>query len=428
MKRLFLLTLLFLFTSASAEILTIWDDVDNMDGSRPGPAEVIYRMNGEIIDPDNPPDDWQSITADTVPGYTVTGPLHQNSHIIFIHRHKPELKSRSVTNELQYSTLSITMKVTDPGPGEEFRVRLKFRPPGTYRCMIGETEYDVTDGSVLNLQAGQTARLTLPIGTRWSVEQEEKVRYKTTVAVDTGEPRTDYTASGEIENTETTVTYNNIPLTTSFSVTKRWDGAVGQRITLHLLANGEPIESGFFQVNNRYTAENLPLYDYSGKPIIYTATEEYMEGYLTAYVNYGMYAGETRFLYSGGTVINREVAEFRVYKEWVGIDEEPPEISLHLYDKDTELPAEPIMRDNWYIWKLPIAFNDRIPEYYVLEEPMRGFMTEYLHNGELADRARNGDTIRNTTVPPTGERHPLLFWIIVLVSAGLGFMVSRRRK
>ena len=54
--------------------------------------------------------------------------------------------------------------------------------------------------------------------------------------------------------------------------------------------------------------------------------------------------------YSGGTVINREVAEFRVYKEWVGIDGEPPEISLHLYDKDTELPTEPIMRSNCISW------------------------------------------------------------------------------
>ena len=426
MKRIILLTLLFLFTSASAEILTIWDDVNNLDGTRP--AGVIYRINGDVVDPDNPPSDWQSITADTIPGYTVTGPLLQSSHIIFIHRHKPEKKSFSVTNALRYSTLTIAMNVTDADPDEEFRVRLKFSLQGEFKCVTGDPESMVGEGSVLNLLAGQTAVITLPIGTQWSTELEEKVRYKTTVAVNSGEPKAAYTAVGVTGNFGTTVTYINTPFTTSFSVTKRWDGVVGGQITLQLFANGVLVEADFSRVSNRYTAEALPVYDYDGKPIIYTATEEYMEGYLTAYVNYGPYAGEARFLYDGGTVINREVAEFRVYKEWVGIEGEPPELSLHLYDKDGELSAKPILRDNWYIWKLPIAFKNRIPDCYVLEEPMRGFVTEYLRNGELTDRARNGDTIRNTTVPSTGDQHPILSWLIVLAVAGFGFTVCRSRK
>ena len=95
---------------------------------------------------------------------------------------------------------------------------------------------------------------------------------------------------------------------------------MGGPITLHLFANGEPVEADFSRMSNRYTAENLPVYDYNGNAIVYTATEEYMDGYLTSYVNYGTYAEETRFLYDGGTVINREVVEFRVYKEWVGIE------------------------------------------------------------------------------------------------------------
>ena len=426
MKRLLLLTLLFLFTSASAEILTIWDDVGNLDGRRP--AEAVYRIDDEVVDPDNPPADWQAITVDAIPGYTVTGPLLQNDRVIFIHHHKPVLGSYSVTNEIQCSTLTIVMKATDPGPGEEFRVKLNFNAAGNYKCVTGDTEITVRDGSVLNLRDGQTATITLPVGIRWSAEREKKVRYKTTVAIGTGAPTESYSASGEMDKSGTTVAYNDIPLTTSFSVTKRWDGAVGERITLQLLANGEPVTAGFFQVNNRYTAEDLPAYDYSGNPIVYTATEEYMEGYLTAYVNYGMYAGETRFLYDGGTVINREVAEFRVYKEWVGIDGEPPEILLHLFDKDAEIPVKPIMRDNWYIWKLPISHNDRIPEYYVLEEPMSGFVTEYLHHGEAADYAMNGDTIRNITVPPTGERNAFLPWLVVLAAAILGLIGCRRRK
>lgn len=425
MKRIILLTLLFLFTSASAEILTIWDDVNNLDGTRP--AGVIYRINGDVVDPDNPPSDWQSITADTIPGYTVTGPIYQDDHIVFIHHHKPASKAFSVTNNLKYATLTIAMNVTDAGPDEEFRVRLKFSLPGEFKCVTGDTESMVGEGSVLNLLAGQTAVITLPIGTQWSTELEEKVRYKTTVAVNSGEPKAAYTAVGVTGNFGTTVTYINTPFTTSFSVTKRWSGEVGGPITLHLFVNGEPVGADFSRTSNRYTAENLPVYDYNGNAIVYTATEEYMDGYLTSYVNYGMYAGETRFLYNGGTVINREVAEFRVYKEWVGIDGEPPEISLHLYDKDTELPAKPIMRDNWYIWKLPIAFNDRIPEYYVLEEPMHGFMTEYLHNGEQAGCARNGDTIRNTMVPPTGERQSYWYWLTVLAVAVFGLMVCRRK-
>ena len=144
MKRIFLLILLFLFaftfmfTSASAEILTIWDDVNNLDGIRP--AGVIYRINGDVVDPDNPPSDWQSITADTIPGYTVTGPIYQDDHIVFIHHHKPASKAFSVTNNLKYATLTIAMNVTDSGPDEEFRVRLQFGLPGEFKCAIGDTE------------------------------------------------------------------------------------------------------------------------------------------------------------------------------------------------------------------------------------------------------------------------------------------------
>ena len=88
--------------------------------------------------------------------------------------------------------------------------------------MIGDTEIMIEDGSVINLHADQTAMVMLPIGTGWSTELEEKVRYKTTVSVDAGEPRVDYTASGVIGSADVTVTYTNIPLTTSFSVIKRW--------------------------------------------------------------------------------------------------------------------------------------------------------------------------------------------------------------
>ena len=161
MKRLLLLTLLFLFTSASAEILTIWDDVGNRDDRRP-PAGAVYRINNEIVDPNNPPVNWQAITADAIPGYTVTGPLLQNDRVIFIHHHKPVLGSYSVTNEIQCSSLTIVMKATDPGPDEEFRVKLNFSAAGNYKCVTGDTEITVRDGSVLSLQDGQTATINAP--------------------------------------------------------------------------------------------------------------------------------------------------------------------------------------------------------------------------------------------------------------------------
>ena len=169
------------------------------------------------------------------------------------------------------------------------------------------------------------------------------------------------------------------------------------------------------------TTVDLPAKDYSAL----WADEEEVPGYEQADCRRSVTSnGTLKFVFEN----RHEVSEFRVYKEWVGIDGEPPEISLHLYNKDVRLTDKPVMRDNWYIWKLPIADNDGNPEYYVLEEPMRGFMTEYLHNGELANCARNGDTIRNTLVPLTGERHPLVFWLTVLAAAGFGLMLCRRRK
>ena len=133
-------------------------------------------------------------------------------------------------------------------------------------------------------------------------------------------------------------------------------------------------------------------------------------------------------------MVNREVAEFRVRKTWIGLDGTAPEIKLHLYDgsrgdEPVEIKSEPVHVGDMYIWKLPIAYRDHLPDYYVLEEPMKGMIAEYFtKNGEKTDRARNGDKIRNTIIPPTGDNARVMPWLVCLILAGAVLMGVRKRR
>ncbi|MDQ8770033.1 Cna B-type domain-containing protein, partial [Streptococcus ruminantium] len=91
-----------------------------------------------------------------------------------------------------------------------------------------------------------------------------------------------------------TVTNTNIEKV-SVPVTKTWndnndqDGKRPQSITVNLLADGKVIKSQQVTAENdwKYTFTDLPKYA-NGKEIVYTVTENAVEGYTTTYDKYNI--------------------------------------------------------------------------------------------------------------------------------------------
>ncbi|MBQ9944423.1 MAG: Cna B-type domain-containing protein, partial [Clostridia bacterium] len=242
-------------------------------------------------------------------------------------------------------------------------------------------------------------------------------------------------AEGTITEDGAAVAFVNTEKTVSFSVTKEWQGDIGDAITLTLYGNGEKLnpQPSYNKNGDVYSYENLPQYDADGKTIVYSAKEKYMDGFMTIYRNKAPYTEETGWIYNGGTIINRAVTEFRVQKVWEGLEEgeEIPEITLTLYcngeamDKKTPKPDE----DGWYVWyNLPIVRNGETAKYSVMEEPVDGFTVTYGEDKE-ATCAYNGDTIVNRKIPKTGDDSRIGLWLAVTaVSAAGCILLMKKRK
>ncbi|WP_156010962.1 Cna B-type domain-containing protein, partial [Streptococcus ruminantium] len=93
----------------------------------------------------------------------------------------------------------------------------------------------------------------------------------------------------------TNITNTHTPETTEVSGTKTWvdnedqDGKRPQSITVNLLADGKVIKSQQVTAENdwKYTFTDLPKYA-NGKEIVYTVTENAVEGYTTTYDKYNI--------------------------------------------------------------------------------------------------------------------------------------------
>ncbi len=71
--------------------------------------------------------------------------------------------------------------------------------------------------------------------------------------------------------------------TTSVTVTKVWEGDATESVTVHLLANGTEVDSATITAADNWTHTFSDLYatDDNGEKIVYTVTEDEVEGYTT---------------------------------------------------------------------------------------------------------------------------------------------------
>ena len=333
--------------------------------------------------------------------------------------------------------LTILKKVEGVQTDERFEIIVRFYDADGQEIAApmpytGDLNGELVSGGSIRLGHGQSVTFGgLQPGMRYVVEEADNGAFITTVNGQSGR-----TADGVCIDGENLVSFVNTAKTTQFRVRKSWEGERGGDITLTLYANGVRLEPqpACVRDGDVYTFTDLPMYDGQGNVIIYTATEKPMDGYITVYNNPEPHGDESGMIYDGGVIINRAVTSIRVRKVWQGLGsgETPPQITLRLLCNgqavDRRQP-EPDA-DGWYVYtNLPAIWQGKPAVYSVVEEPVQGFMTAYKNrNGEMGECARDGDTITNTRIPPTGDADSLAMWVCTLAAAGMILALLRLKR
>ena len=211
-----------------------------------------------------------------------------------------------------------------------------------------------------------------------------------------------------------TLHFENKYALTDFKVYNLWQGGNEGEIELILYADGEKLRSQpeVRREGATYLFADLPMFDASGRKIVYSARERYVDQYLAMYVNTGEYAERTRMLYHGGTVINRKVFDFPFRVVYHGLSgQEAPPVHFTLYDGDALLYDEKQPERDGYgrlVYRhLPVKRSGRKADYLVRACPMEGYLLSYENRGEYAaqrDGLRAEGTVHVRRVPRTGER------------------------
>ena len=247
---------------------------------------------------------------------------------------------------------------------------------------------------------------------------------------------TNYREEGDNYDQVDALTFDNrLIIRTEFAVEKRWEDGRDDTIDLTLYANGVKMDPQptYERQGNRYVYSGLRMFDDNDQLITYSATERFVDGYMTAYVNPAPYEDDRGFVYDGGTIINRPVTSITVRKIWKGISEtaQKPEIELLLYNDGQLIDKQPRKgEDGLYSFiNLPVHSTP----YYVVETPIKGYATRYENQGKYegeTQAAYAGGTITNYLVPRTGDRGHAgeALGLMALSLAGIALILRKKGR
>ena len=182
---------------------------------------------------------------------------------------------------------------------------------------------------------------------------------------------------------------------------KTWDDANNQdkkrpeKITVILLANGEPIQNPDVKPDEngkwKYSFKNLPKYDNKGKEIQYTVKEEPVEGYKSKIDGYNI-----------TNSYKPEETSVKVTKKWEDANDQdgkrPENIKVQLYGNDKKVEGEVTLNEGngWtHTWtKLPKNAAGTPIKYEVKEVNVGNG-----YKSVVTGSAENGFTVINTREP-----------------------------
>jgi len=266
--------------TTNVNVVKDWDDNNNNDGKRPGSVTVELLADGVVVDTAvlDESNDWKytfsaldkfangkeivyNITESNVPeGYTVKVVFCEGEFKV-VNSYIPENTSISVSkvwedNDNQDALRPDAVFVSVLANGEEYKL-VK---------LTGENGWTVTVTGLPKYSNGKEIVYTV---------EEASVPDGYTAVVD-----------------GLTITNTHVPEVISVNVSKVWkdndnnDGVRPESVTVNLLADGVKYASATLNEGNnwKFTFDNLPL-NKEGRKVIYTVTEDSVEGYTTSLVN-----------------------------------------------------------------------------------------------------------------------------------------------
>lgn len=187
---------------------------------------------------------------------------------------------------------------------------------------------------------------------------------------------------------------NTITGTTSFPVTKKWIGPAGNAAVINLKADGNIIETITLNAENNWYHKfaDLPKYDSKdGHEIIYTITEDEIEGYTTNI------SGDVQ---NGFTVTNTitGTTSVSVNKKWIGPATES--VTINLVADGNEVDRIVLNeKNNWQHTFADLPKYDSKDGHEIVYTITEDALADY--KTEISGDAQNGFTVTNTVAIQT---------------------------
>nr|WP_238482617.1 Cna B-type domain-containing protein [Lederbergia galactosidilytica] len=329
-----------------------WDDANNQDGVRPKKITVNLLANGEKIDSVEvtEKDDWKYSFTD-LPKYEAGEEIVYTITEDTVEDYTTEVKGYDVTNHHTPGKTSVTItKHWDDANNQD-----GIRPASIEVQLIADDE---SEGDPVKLSEENNWTHT------WN-ELDAKASGKSIVysVVEITEVPGYKTTVNDKNHGNIIVTNTYTPEVTEVAGEKTWedandqDGIRPESITVNLLADGEKVSSEIVTATTdwSYNFTDLPKYN-AGEEIVYTISEEAVEGYTT--------------IIDGYDLTNRhkpEVTEVAGKKTWDDANNQdgvrPEKITVNLLANGEKIDSvEVTEKDDW-----KYSFTD-LPKYEAGEE------------------------------------------------------------
>ena len=399
-----------------------WEDADNQDGVRPESITINVLANGKVVA-------TKTVTAEEKWAWTFENLPKFDAGVEIVYTISEEAvegyvtsyDGYNVTNKYDPEKISITVTKGWEDNNDQDGIRpdeitvvllANGEPTEATLTLTAEDNWTGTFEDLDKFEAGEEIVYT--------IEELEVEGYATVI-------------TGTVEE-GFVITNSHTPETIKVEGRKIWednnnqDGIRPESISINLLANGKVVATKAVteEDNWAWTFENLPKFD-AGVEIVYTITEEAVEGYVTSY--------------EGFNVINKydpAKININVTKAWVDSNDgqgiRPDSVTIHLFanGNDTGLTLVLTSETEWRgaFENLPKYAGGQLIEYTITEDDVKGY------NAVIKGTAEDGFLVTNshTYIPQTGDERNPMIWVsmmsvslLIMVLGCTSFFTKKRR-
>ena len=402
--------------TTSVSVTKVWSDGNNQDGKRPASVTVRLHANGEekasatLNAQNNWTYQWTNLDKNS-DGEAITYTVSEDSVTGYSSSISGNAASGfTITNSYTPATTSVTVrKFWEDSNDQDGK-----RPDSVQVTLCKQS----ADGTLTPIN-GKTLTLSQGDGTTaaWAGYWRDLPKYENGTEIKYWIKEENvpdgYTASVRESGGDLVLTNSYTPGTTSVSVTKAWsdsnnqDGIRPEKITVHLLANGEKVDGKSITLpqNNQwsYTWTNLPEKS-GGQTITYTVSEETVEEY-SSNVSGNAASGFT--ITNSHTTATTSVSVTKVWSDGNNQDgKRPDSVTVRLHADGTEKASATLnAQNNWtYQWtNLDEKSGGKTINYTVTEDAVTEYSSSISGNAASGFTITNSHTTATTSVSVTKE-------------------------